>query len=141
MITTENFIGNPSDKTLYGNTFNLFVKRMSGYPDIAVTDLGFRSRKNIKNTPKSVSHVFLGRSDDVVIDQREYCCKARSATEGFIAVAKNLRGFGKSLYHRFHGDKVWTLMCHTDYNLKKFLQLYKDGKLEEKSLRSLGLSV
>jgi len=42
MITTENFIGNPSDKTFY--TLNLFVQRMHGYPDIAVTDLGFRSR-------------------------------------------------------------------------------------------------
>jgi len=139
MITTENFIGNPSDKTFYGNTLNLFVQRMHGYPDIAVTDLGFRSRKNIKNTPKSISHVFLGRSNDVGIDQQDYCCKARSATEGFIAVAKNLRGFGKSLYHRLQGDRVWTLMCQTAYNLKKFLQLYRDEKLEEKSLKSLGL--
>jgi IS5 family transposase len=139
MITTENLIGNPSDKTLYGNTLNLFVHRMHGYPDVAVTDLGFRSLENIKNTPKSISHVFLGRSNDVTTDQQEYCCKARSATEGFIAVAKNLRGFGKSLYHRLHGDRVWTLMCQTAYNLKKFLQLYRDKKLEEKSLRSLGL--
>jgi transposase, IS5 family len=141
MITTENLIGNPSDKTLYGNTLNLFVHRMLGYPDIAVTDLGFRSRENIKNTPKFISHIFLGRSADVVIDQQEYCCKARSATEGFIAVAKNFRGFGKSLYHRLHGDRVWTLMCQTAYNLKKFLQLYRNGKLEEKSLITLGLSI
>jgi IS5 family transposase len=141
MITTENLIGNPSDKTLYGNTLNLFVHRMHGYPDVSVTDMGFRSRENIKNTPKSISHVFLGRSDDVATDQQEYCCKARSATEGFIAVAKHFRGFGKSLYHRIHGDKVWTLMCQTAYNLKKFLQLYRDEKLEEKSLIMLGLSV
>ena len=141
MITTENLIGNPSDKTLYGNTLNLFVHRMHGYPDIAVTDMGFRSRENIRNTPKSISHVFLGRSDDVATEQQEYCCKARSATEGFIAVAKHFRGFGKSLYHRLHGDKVWTLMCQTAYNLKKFLQLYRDKKLEEKSLIILELSV
>ncbi len=140
MITTENLIGNPSDKTLYGNTLNIFAQRMHGYPDIAVTDLGFRSGKNIKNTPKSVSHVFLGRSDDVVSEQREYCCKARSATEGFIAVAKHLRGFGRSLYQRLHGDKVWTLMCQTAYNLKKFLQLYRKKELEEKSLIILRLS-
>jgi hypothetical protein len=116
MITSENFIGNPSDKTFYENTLDLFVQRMHGCPDIAVTDLGFRSRKNINrkninNTPKFISHVFLGRSNDVVTDQQDYCCKARSATEGFIAVAKNLRGFGKSLYHRLQGDRVWTLMC------------------------------
>jgi IS5 family transposase len=141
MITTENLIGSPSDKTLYGNTLNLFIHRMHGYPDVAVTDLGFRSRENIKNTPVDISHVFLGRSADVVTDQQEYCCKARSATEGFIAVAKNLRGFGKSLYHRLHGDRVWTLMCQTAYNLKKFLQLYRDKELEKKSLIILGLSV
>ncbi len=140
MITTENFIGNPSDKTLYGNTLDLFVQRVHGYPDIAVTDLGFRSRENIKNTPKSISHVFLGRSDDVDSEHRDYCCKARSATEGFIAVAKHIRGFGKSLYHSLQGDKVWTLMCQTAYNLKKFLQLYREEKLEEKSLIILGLS-
>jgi len=139
MITAENLIGSPSDKTLYGNTLNLFVHRMHGYPDVSVTDMGFRSRENIKNTPKSISHVFLGRSNDVATDQQEYCCKARSATEGFIAVAKHFRGFGKSLYHRFHGDKVWTLICQTAYNLKKFLQLYREEKLEEKSLRRLGL--
>jgi hypothetical protein len=117
----------------------LFQERMRGYPNTTVTDLGFRSRDNFRNTPDSISHTFLGRSDDVDADQQDFCRKARSATEGFIAVAKHLRGFGKSLYHRLQGDRVWTLLCQTAYNLKKFLQLYRRKKLEENSLMSLGL--
>jgi IS5 family transposase len=139
MITTENLIGNPDDSTLYGDTLQLFHKRMGGDPDTLVTDLGFRSRNNFKNTPKSISNVFLGRSNDVDESQQDFCYKARSATEGFIAVAKNLRGFGRSLYHRLNGDRIWTLLCQTAYNLKKFLQLYRDDKLESKSLAFLGL--
>ncbi len=139
MITTENLIGNPSDKTLYGDTLGLFQKRMGNDPDTIVTDLGFRSRDNRKNTPETISNVFLGRSDDVDEGQRDFCCKARSATEGFIAVAKNLRGFGRSLYHRLHGDRIWTLLCQTAYNLKKFLLLYRDEELENNSLAILGL--
>jgi IS5 family transposase len=139
MITTENLIGNPGDTTLYGNTLHLFQKRMCGYPDIAVTDLAFRSRDNIKNTPESVSHVFLGRSDDVEEGQQDFCRKARSATEGFIAVAKHLRGFGKSLYRGLHGDRIWTLLCQTAYNLRKFLQLYRKKELNENRLAALGL--
>ena len=139
MITTENLIGNPGDTTLYGVTLGLFQKRMGNDPDTVVTDLGFRSRNNRKKTPETISNVFLGRSDDVDESQRDFCCKARSATEGFIAVAKNLRGFGRSLYHRLHGDKIWTLLCQTAYNLKKFLQLYRKEKLEDNSLAFLGL--
>ena len=139
MITTENLIGNPGDKTLYGDTLGLFQKRMGNDPDTVITDLGFRSRDNRKNTPESISNVFLGRSDDVDEDQRDFCCKARSATEGFIAVAKNLRGFGRSLYHRLHGDRIWTLLCQTAYNLRKFLQLYRDKELADNSLAILGL--
>jgi IS5 family transposase len=139
MVTTENLIGNPGDNTLYGDTLQLFQKRMDDDPDTVVTDLGFRSRNNRKNTPKTVSNVFLGRSNDVDKGQRDFCCKARSATEGFIAVAKNLRGFGRSLYRRLHGDKIWTLLCQTAYNLKKFLQLYRKEELENNSLAALGL--
>jgi len=139
MITTENLIGNPSDKTLYGDTLQLFQKRMGDDPDTVVTDLGFRSRDNRKNTPETISTVFLGRSNDVDEAQRDFCCKARSATEGFIAVAKNLRGFGRSLYRRLHGDKIWTLLCQTAYNLRKFLQLYRKGELGNNSLAALGL--
>jgi IS5 family transposase len=141
MITTENLIGNPNDKTLYGNTLQLFQERMCGYPSTAVTDLGFRSQENLKKTPDSISHVFLGRSNDVNPEQQDFCRKARSATEGFIAVAKHLRGFGKSLYPRLQGDRIWTLLCQTAYNLKKFLQLYRNEKLGEGSLISLGLLV
>ncbi len=139
MITTENFIGNPGDATLYGGTMGLFQKRMGNHPDTVVTDLGFRSRDNRKNTPETISNVFLGRSHDVDEDQRDFCRKARSATEGFIAIAKNLRGFGRSLYRRLHGDRIWTLLCQTAYNLKKFLQLYRDEELENNCLVVLGL--
>lgn len=139
MITTENIIGNPGDSTLYGATLQLFQKRMGDAPDTVVTDLGFRSRDNLKNTPKSICNVFLGRSSDVDESQQDFCHKSRSATEGFIAVAKNLRGFGRSLYHRLHGDRIWTLLCQTAYNLKKFLQLYRKEKLENNSLAVLGL--
>ncbi len=139
MITAENLIGNPGDATLYGHTLGLFQKRMGNGPDTVVTDLGFRSRNNRKNTPETISNVFLGRSDDVDEGQGDFCRKARSATEGFIAVAKNLRGFGRSLYRRLHGDRIWTLLRQTAYNLKKFLQLYIDGELEKDSLATLGL--
>ena len=139
MITAENFIGNPGDKTLYGDTLQLFHERMGDYPGTVVTDLGFRSRDNSKNTPESISNVFLGRSSDVAEDMQDFCRRARSATEGFIAVAKHLRGFGKSLYHRFQGDRIWTLLCQTAYNLKKFLQLYREKELEKNSLMCLGL--
>jgi len=140
MITIENFIGNPSDKTLYGDTLELFFNRISFYPDTLVTDLGFRSSENFSKTPEDVSNVSLGRSDDVLEEQKDFCRRARSATEGFIAVAKNLRGFGKSLYRRFVGDKIWSLLCQTAYNLKKFIQLYTEEKLSLESLISLGLS-
>jgi IS5 family transposase len=141
MITTENLIGNPNDSTLYGNTLHLYEERMRAYPDTTVTDLAFRSRDNMKNTPESISHVFLGRSDDVEESHQDFCRKARSATEGFIAVAKHLRGFGRSLYQGLHGDRIWTLLCQTAYNLRKFLQLYRKEELEESSLASLDLLV
>jgi len=139
MITTQNLIGKPDDSTLYGETLRLYEERMGNNPDTVVTDLGFRSRNNLKNTSKTISNVFLGRTRDVDETQRDFCCKARSATEGFIAVAKNWRGFGKSLYHKLKGDRIWTLLCQTAYNLKKFLQLYTDEELENHSLEALGL--
>ena len=55
MITSENFIGKPDDKTFYAGTLELFIQRMRAYPDAAITDLGFRSRNNLKNT--GVSHL------------------------------------------------------------------------------------
>jgi IS5 family transposase len=139
MITTENFIGNPADNTLYGNTLQLYEQRTQMYPDTVVTDLGFRSKDNFKSTPSEIESVFLGNSGDVVEQKKDFCRKARSATEGFIAVAKNLRGFSKSLYRRFYGDKIWTLLCQTAYNLRKFLQLYRNGEIKEQSQIYLGL--
>jgi len=141
MITAENFIGNPNDKTLYFDTLSLYINRTKGCPDTAVTDLGSRSRSNFKKTPGEVSHVFLGRSTDVLGEEkRDFCRKARSATEGFIAVAKNLRGFGKSLWHTLKGHRMWSLLCQTAYNLKKSLQLYYEEKIKEKELSKLGLA-
>ncbi len=52
MITVENFIGNPNDKTLYPGTLTLYINRMKGNPDTVVTDLGSRSRKNFEKTPE-----------------------------------------------------------------------------------------
>ncbi|MCP4119496.1 MAG: hypothetical protein GY737_29680 [Desulfobacteraceae bacterium] len=87
MTAVENFIGNPSDKTLYGDTPDLFINRMKRYPDTAITDLGYRSLENLKNTPSEIGHVFMGRSDDAAEYKRDFHRSARSATEGFIAVA------------------------------------------------------
>jgi IS5 family transposase len=139
MITAENFIGKPNDTKLYPSTVELYRKRMKNYPEIAVTDLGARSRNNFKKSKGKVQHAFLGRSEDVAEEKQDFCRRARSATEGFIAVAKNWRGFGRSLYRGFAGDKIWTFLCQVAYNLKKFLQLYKKDRIEEKSLIKLGL--
>jgi len=95
MITVEIFIGNPAGTKFFGSTFDLFTERMQGIPAVSVTDSGFRSAKNIKNHPPETKHIFTGRTSDVCEEKQEFCMKARSATEGFIAVAKNLRGFGQ----------------------------------------------
>ncbi len=139
MVTAENFIGKPDDSTLYPSTLELYRERMKDYPEVTVTDLGFRSRSNFNKSKGKVQHVFLGRSEDVAEEKRDFCQRARSATEGFIAVAKNWRGFGRSLYRGFDGDKIWTSLCQIAHNLKKFLQLYHEEEIEEKSLLKLGL--
>ncbi len=139
LITVENFIGKPNDTKLFPETFKLFIKRMRQRPKTVVGDLGFRSKANFKVAEKS-DNVFLGRSEDVDEINREFCKKARSATEGFIAVAKNLRGFGRSLYRGLEGDRVWSLLCQISHNLKKFLQLWREEKISEKSLIKLGLA-
>lgn len=138
MITMENFIGKPNDKTLWLGTAQLFEKRMKGIPDHAIGDQGYRSRVN-QGIPRGCPHIFLGKSQDVAEEKRDFCRKARSATEGFIAVSKNLRGFGCSLYQGIDGNRIWSLLCQTAYNLKKFLQLYNDEKISEESLMRLGL--
>lgn len=139
MITTENFIGHPNDTTLYGSTLEAFRKRMQGYPDTAVTDLGFRSAKNLKLHLKDIDQIFLGRSTDVDADHQAACRSARSATEGFIAVAKHLRGFGRSWDRGLHGARIWTRLHQCADNMKKFLQLYRNEALEDRTLVMLGL--
>ena len=139
MITTENFLGHPNDKTLYGPTLERFRTRMQGYPGTAVTDLGFRSAKNLKLHRKDIDQIFLGQSTDVDVEHQDACRKARSATEGFIAVAKHLRGFGCSLYRGLKGAGIWTRLHQCAYNLKKFLQLYRNEALEESTLVKLRL--
>lgn len=139
MITTENFIGQPNEKTLYGPSLERFRERMQAYPGTAVTDLGFRSAHNLKLKSQEIDHLFMGRSWDVDEAQQEACRKARAATEGFIAVAKHLRGFGRSLYRGLTGATLWTRLGQCAYNLQKLLQLYRAEALEESTLIKLCL--
>jgi len=138
MVTVENFIGSPNDTTLFPETLAQFTRRMQTTPEAVVTDLGSQSAANF-TAAKESPHVFLGRTADVAEDQQERCCKARSATEGFIAVAKHLHGFGRSLYHGFSGDRIWSLLCQAVSNLKKFIQLWAAELVSEASLEALGL--
>ena len=103
-----------------------------------ITIENLRSSTNFE-AAQEINNVFLGRSEDVSEEKQDFCCKARSATEGFIAVAKSLRGFGRSLYRGFKGDRIWSLLCQTAFNLKKFIQLWMEEKIEEKNLVKLGL--
>ena len=139
MITTDNFMGQPNDTTLYGPTLERFRKRMQAYPGTAVTDLGFRSATNLKRNAQQIDHVFMGRSSDVEEPQQEACRQARSATEGFLAVAKHLRGFARSLYRGLQGAILWTRLSQCAYNLQKFLQLSRAEALEESTLIKLRL--
>jgi IS5 family transposase len=141
MITVDTFIGNPSDKTLYPEILTHYIQRMKDFPDAVITDKGFCKKANKDRTQKVIHTVFMGRSTDVSEDQMDFCRSARSATEGFIAVAKNFRGFDCSLYRRIEGDRIWSMLCQIAYNLKKFLQLYQREAIEEDSLVSLGLLV
>lgn len=139
LITTDNFIGQPNEKTLYAPTLERFRTRMGTYPDGAITDLGFRSAKNRKLHQDDIDYVFMGKSSDVDEAQQAACRSARSATEGFIAVAKNLRGFGQSLYRGLAGATIWSRLNQCAYNLKKFLQLYRHEALSEATLMKLRL--
>ena len=139
MITTDNFIGQPNDTTLYEPTLERFRKRRQAYPGTAVTDLGFRSANNLKLNAQQIDHVFMGRSSEVEEPQQEACRQARAATEGFIAVAKHLRGFARSLYRGLQGAILWTRLSQCAYNLQKFLQLYRAEALEESTLIKLRL--
>jgi len=139
MITAENLKGNPNDKILYSKTLDLYIERLRGYPEAVVTDLGYRSKNNLNKDSDKIHNIFLGKSSDVYNENLEYCKKSRSATEGFIAVAKNLYGFGKSLYRGIIGDIIWTKLCQIGYNLKKFIRLYQQEKISEYSLKKLDL--
>ncbi len=139
LITLENFIGKPDDTTLFPGTLAKYAQRMKAPPNTIVTDLGYRSAKNFVAAKESQS-VFLGHTQDVPEKHHTFCHKARSATEGFIAVAKHLRGFGVSVYRGFRGDRIWSLLCQTAYNLKKFLQRYEKELLDEDSLVKLGFA-
>ena len=139
LITTETFIGQPNEKTLYPETLGRFRRRMETYPGGAVTDLGFRSAKNRKLHHEDIDYVFMGKSSDVDEAHQAACRSARSATEGFIAVAKNLRGFGKSLYRGLLGATIWSRLNQCAYNLKKLLQLYRNEALSEQTLMKLRL--
>jgi transposase, IS5 family len=139
LITTENFIGQPNEKTLYAPTLERFRTRMGAYPGGAVTDLGYRSAKNRKLNHQNIDYAFMGKSSDVDEAYQMACRSARSATEGFIAVAKNLRGFGQSLYRSLVGATIWSRLNQCAYNLKKFLQLYRHEALAEATLMKLRL--
>ena len=139
LITTENFIGQPNEKTLYPTTLERFRTRMGTYPGGAVTDLGFRSAKNRKLHHQDMAYIFMGNSSDVDEAHQAACHSARSATEGFIAVAKNLRGFGQSLYRGLLGATIWSRLNQCAYNLKKVLQLYRHEALSEATLMQLRL--
>ena len=139
LICCEILMGAPKDKTLYPSTLEAYIERMKGNPRASVTDGAFRSVKNLKAHSDEIKVIFMGRTEDVEKEEQEACLSARSATEGFIAVAKNLRGFGKSLYVGLRGDKIWASLNQAAYNLKKFLQLYREEAYEESVLIALGL--
>ncbi|NWH06980.1 hypothetical protein, partial [Desulfobacter latus] len=68
MVTVENFIGKPNDKTLWSDTVRLFEEKMKGSPEYGIGDQGYRSMVN-QTIPKDTSHIFLGKSSDV--DEKE----------------------------------------------------------------------
>jgi hypothetical protein len=81
----------------------------------------------------------MGRSVDVDEAQQAACRKARSAPEGFMAVAKHRRGFARSLSRGLQGASLWTRLGQCAYNLPKFLQLYRAEALAESTLLKLRL--
>ena len=120
---------------------NRYIQYFCNVPDSGLpTFIHHSSLSNIKNLPPETVNVFMGRTSDVCEEKQEFCLKARSATEGFIAAAKNLRGFGRCLYSGLKGHRIWSLLCQTAYNLKKFLQLYFADGIKEESLIKLGLA-
>lgn len=137
LITILNLVGSPSDKTLYRASLEGFKEKTGQYPEQAVTDRGFRSRANLNYRPEGLTQVFMGCSNDVPPEVQKECHSARSATEGFIAVAKNLRGFRRSQYRGAKGHRVWALLSQTAANLRKFWLLFQQDKLSQTSLEKI----
>ena len=110
---------------------------MKAKPPGSITDQGYRAPDNF-DAAEALEYACFGKLDEVPEEMREFCKSARSATEGFIAAAKSLRGMGKSLYRGVEGDKCWAALGQTAYNLKKFYQLYCDELLTDLTLQRLG---
>lgn len=138
MIGSQVYIGNPSDKSLYPDALKHFEKFMKTPPDLSVTDAGYRCKSNIKIAEKTKGK-FFGLSTDVDESIKNECKSARSATEGYIATAKNLYGFRYSLYSGLIGDKIWSYLSQAAYNLRKFIRLYDEEEISEFSLKKMGL--
>jgi IS5 family transposase len=137
MVSAEIFIGKPADSTLYISTLDKYQKKMKAKPPGSITDQGYRAPDNF-DAAEALEYACFGKLDEVPEEMREFCKSARSATEGFIAAAKSLRGMGKSLYRGVEGDKCWAALGQTAYNLKKFYQLYCDELLTDLTLQRLG---
>ena len=137
LVTAENFIGQPNDKTLYAGTLAKYKLKMKKNPEGTITDKGYRSKAN-RDLAKPLQFAFFGKVTDVSEERRKFCISKRSATEGLIGAAKQ-RGMGESLYRGIEGDKIWTTLGQTAYNLRKFYLLYIDDSIEEETLLKLGI--
>lgn len=129
LVLSETLKGNPADKTRYQPCLELFQARLGQAPQTLVTDTGYRSRQNLSWSAEGLEHRFLGRSADVVPEQRAACRSARSATEGYVSTAKALRGLKKCRYRNLTGHRQWTLLCQIAYNLKKLALLLRAQQL------------
>ena len=78
--------------------------------------------KNLKLYHANPGFVLRGNSSDVDVADQQAARKARSATEGFIAVAKTWRGFGRSLYRGLQGATrcTWLNLGISLYQNNKF---------------------
>lgn len=139
LIVLETSRGQPYDSTRYLPLLEQFKDRLGSYPKHVVTDLGYRSDENRRQTPEAVKQVFLGKRSDVSPKSQASCCSARSATEGFIAAAKSQYGFRQSRYWGLVGHRIWSKLSQAGYNLKKMMQCYRADQLSETVQIKLGL--
>ena len=109
MVTTENFIGKPNDKTLWPETARLFEKKMKGAPEYAIGDKGYRSRVN-QNIPKapqissSAKVRMLTRKNRTIAEKPGLQRKALSQLQKIFAVLvsasiRKLRGTESGLFY------------------------------------------